>query len=70
MLSPTSLCVLSEAVPLSIRDSFKMFLQSLSEKHKKYNNLTYISFKIVPFYKYTLLPTTVNVWDTFIKAIL
>jgi hypothetical protein len=64
------ICGLSKAVPLCVRGSFKMFLQSLSEKHKKYNNLTYISFKIVPFYKYILLPTTVKVLETFTKAIL
>ena len=42
---------------------------SLSEKHKKYDNLISISFKIVPFHKYTLLTTTVNVLVIFSKPL-
>ena len=41
----------------------------LSEKHKKYNNLIYISFKIVPFYKYTLLPKIIKVLEIFSKPL-
>jgi hypothetical protein len=37
---------------------------------KQYNQLSYISFKIVPLCKYTVLPATVNVLETFLEAIL
>ena len=43
----------------------------ISEKYKKKcNHLSYISFKTVPLCKYTGLPTTVNVLETFLGAIL
>jgi len=37
---------------------------------KQYNHSSYISFKIVPSYKYTLLPVTVKVLETFLEAVL
>jgi len=37
---------------------------------QQYNHVRYISFKIVPLCKYTLLPATVNVLETFLEAIL
>jgi len=37
---------------------------------KQYNNLSYVSFEVVFFGKYTLLPVTVNVMKTFLEATL
>jgi len=37
---------------------------------KKHNYLSYISFKIAPLCKYTLLPATVKLLETFLEAIL
>jgi len=37
---------------------------------KQYNHLSYVFFRIVLFGKYTLLSPTVNVLETFLKAIL
>jgi hypothetical protein len=42
----------------------------ISDKYKEHNNLTYISFKMVPFCNYTLLPATVDVLETFLEAVL
>ena len=39
-------------------------------KTKEYNYLSYISSKTVHLCKYTLLPATVNVLETFLEAIL
>jgi hypothetical protein len=45
----------------------------ISEKYKKYNHLSYISFKTVPFCNYTLVPATVNVlvhsWKQFYEIL-
>ena len=48
------------------------FLESLFFRRnaKQLNYLSYISFKIVPFCNYTLLPTTVKVMETILEAIL
>ena len=54
--------VMSLLYSVLIRGSFRMFPESLY--------LNYISFKIVPLCKYTLLPATVNVLETFMEAIL
>ena len=40
------------------------------EIQKKYNHLSYISFKIVPLCNYTVLSATVKVFETFLEAIL
>ena len=37
-------------------------------KTKQLNHLSYTSFTIVPFCNYTILPTTVKVMETFLKA--
>ena len=37
---------------------------------KRYNNLSHFSFKIFPFRKYTLLPASVKLLETFLEAIL
>jgi len=36
----------------------------------QYYHLSYISFKIIPFCNYALLPVTVKVLGTFMEAIL
>jgi len=41
----------------------------LSNK-KQYNHLSYIYYKIVPFYNYILLPVTVKMSESFLEAIL
>ena len=38
-------------------------------KYKQYNNLSYISFQIVPMCNYTLLSATVKVVETFLEDI-
>jgi hypothetical protein len=43
---------------------------TIYEKHWKYYHLNYIYFKIVLLRKYTLLPATVSVLQTFLEAIL
>ena len=40
------------------------------EKYKTVQSFSYISFKMVPSCKYTLLPVTVKVLETFLEAIL
>ena len=42
----------------------------VSEKYKTAQSLSYISFKIAPLCKYTLLPATVKLLETFLEAIL
>jgi len=43
-----------------------MFLDHFtSEKYKRYDNYSYISFHIVPLCKYTLLPATVKLLEKF-----
>jgi len=37
---------------------------------EQYNQLSCISFKIFPWCKYTLLPATVKVIETFLEVIL
>ena len=54
-----------------VLSSFKMFRnQFISEKNKTINNLTYISFKILPLCNYAFLLATVNMLETFREAIL
>jgi hypothetical protein len=45
-----------------------LFLRNTSKN--QYNYLSYISFKIAPLWNYTLLPATVKVLETFLKAVL
>jgi hypothetical protein len=42
----------------------------VSEKYKTAQSLSYISLKIAPLCKYTLLPATVKLLETFLEAIL
>jgi len=42
----------------------------LKNKKKHYNNLSYIYYKILPFYNYTLLTATVKLSESFLEAIL
>lgn len=44
----------------------KMFLDHIiSEKYTQYDTYSYISFHIFPLYKYTLLPATLKLFETF-----
>ena len=55
---------------LYIRGSFKMFPNHfISEKYEAYNYVSYISFKIDSWCKYTLLPVTAKLFETFLRTI-
>ena len=63
--------VLGAARTVQIMLSFKMFRnQFISEKNKTINDLSYISFKILPLCNYELLSETVKILETFLEAIL
>jgi len=50
---------------------FQMFPESLFMKNtEQYNSLNYIYLKIFLLCKYTVLPATVNMLQTFLEAIL
>ena len=54
------------------RGSFKMFQEShyFFRYTKKYNHMSYSSFKIVPLCNHTLLLATVKVLETILEAVL
>ena len=57
---------------VDIRGSLKMFPKSLNflRNTKQHNHWSYISFKTVPLYNYTLQTATVKMFETFLEAIL
>jgi hypothetical protein len=67
-----SSCTCNTIPSYIVHGSFKMFSESILflGNIKPYNHISYISFKIVPLCKYTLLSAAVKVLDTFLETTL